>query len=124
MSGGRDNVTHAEVTNTDATSDGDNSPGLLCYCRAGFEPEIAAELTERAALANLPGHARAERGTGYVLFLGDGVALCPVTAVDGRWLWLTLLWVAVVLTVVSGAHYLLRARRVATEPLAPVGPNW
>ena len=52
------------------------------------------------------------------------VALCPVTAVDGRWLWLTLLWVAVVLTVVSGAHYLLRARRVATEPLAPVGPNW
>ena len=43
---------------------------------------------------------------------------------DGRWLWLTLLWVAVVLTVVSGAHYLLRARRVATEPLAPVGPNW
>ena len=75
MSGGRDSVTHAEVTNTDATSDGDKSPGLLCYCRAGFEPEIAAELTERAALANLPGHARAERGTGYVLFLGDGVAL-------------------------------------------------
>ena len=30
-------------------------------------------------------------------------------------LWLTLLWIAVVLTVVSGAHYLLRARRVATE---------
>ena len=24
----------------------------------------------------------------------------------------------------SGAHYLLRARRVASEPLAPVGPNW
>ena len=41
--------------------------------------------------------------------LAVGVALCPVTAVDGRWLWMTLLWVAVVLTVVSGAHYLLRA---------------
>jgi CDP-diacylglycerol--glycerol-3-phosphate 3-phosphatidyltransferase len=57
--------------------------------------------------------------------LAVGVALCPVTAVDGRWMWMTLLWVAVVLTVVSGAHYLLRARRVASEePLAPVGPNW
>ena len=56
--------------------------------------------------------------------LAVGAALCPITAVDGRWLWLTLLWVAVVLTVVSGAHYLLRARRVAREPLAPVGPNW
>jgi 23S rRNA (cytidine2498-2'-O)-methyltransferase len=49
--------------------------GLLCYCRAGFEPEVAAELTERAALAELPGHARAERGTGYAMFVGDGAAL-------------------------------------------------
>ena len=57
--------------------------------------------------------------------LAVGVALCPVTAVDWRWMWMTLLWVAVVLTVVSGAHYLLRARRLASEePLAPVGPNW
>ena len=55
--------------------------------------------------------------------LAVGFALFPPTAVDGRWLWLTLLWVAVVLTVVSGAHYLLRARRVATEQLAPVRPN-
>ena len=47
--------------------------------------------------------------------LAVGFALCPITAVDGRDLWLTLLWIAVVLTVVSGAHYLLRARRVATQ---------
>jgi len=59
----------------DAASDEHNTLGLLCYCRAGFEPEVAAELTERAALANLFGHARAERGTGYALFLGDGVAI-------------------------------------------------
>src|SRR5690554_2999116 len=41
---------------------------LLCYCRAGFEPELAAELDERAALAGFPGYARATRGDGYVLF--------------------------------------------------------
>ena len=49
--------------------------------------------------------------------LAVGFALFPPTAVDGERLWLTLLWIAVVLTVVSGAHYLLRARRVATERL-------
>ena len=43
--------------------------GLLCYCRAGFEPDLAAELTERAALAGQAGHARAERGSGHVLFV-------------------------------------------------------
>ena len=41
---------------------------LLCYCRAGFEPELAAELTDRAAAAGLTGYARADRGDGYVLF--------------------------------------------------------
>ena len=49
--------------------------------------------------------------------LAVGFALFPPTAVDGRNLWLTLLWISVVLTVVSGAHYLLRARRVATQQL-------
>ena len=49
--------------------------------------------------------------------LAVGFALFPPTAVDGRNLWLTLLWIAVVLTVVSGAHYLLRARRAATQQL-------
>ena len=45
--------------------------GVLCYCRAGFEPELAAELTERAALAGIAGYARAERDTGFALFLCD-----------------------------------------------------
>ena len=47
------------------------SDGLLCYCRAGFEPELAAELAERAALADCHGHARATRNDGYVLFESD-----------------------------------------------------
>ena len=45
--------------------------GLLCYCRAGFEPELAGELTDRAAEAGLAGYARTERNTGYALFLGE-----------------------------------------------------
>lgn len=45
--------------------------GLLCYCRAGFEPELAAELTERAAAQGLGGYARTERDSGHVVFLGD-----------------------------------------------------
>jgi 23S rRNA (cytidine2498-2'-O)-methyltransferase len=45
--------------------------GLLCYCRAGFEPELAAELTERAAEAGHGGYARTERNSGHVLFLAD-----------------------------------------------------
>ncbi len=48
--------------------DGPALNGLLCYCRAGFEPELAAELTERAALAGFTGYARTERNTGYVIF--------------------------------------------------------
>ncbi|PJK10083.1 23S rRNA (cytidine(2498)-2'-O)-methyltransferase RlmM [Lysobacteraceae bacterium NML08-0793] len=45
--------------------------GLLCWCRAGFEPDLAAELTERAAEAGLAGYARTERGSGYVIFHGE-----------------------------------------------------
>jgi 23S rRNA (cytidine2498-2'-O)-methyltransferase len=49
---------------------------LFCWCRAGFEPELAAELSERAALANLPGYARTERNSGHVEFIcGDAAAL-------------------------------------------------
>ncbi|RZA13824.1 MAG: 23S rRNA (cytidine(2498)-2'-O)-methyltransferase RlmM [Lysobacteraceae bacterium] len=44
---------------------------LLCYCRQGFEPELAGELTERAAQAGFAGYARTERNTGYVLFVCD-----------------------------------------------------
>ena len=54
-----------------------STDGLLGYCRAGFEPELAAELSERAAAAGFAGYARAERNTGFVRFLGvdDGAAL-------------------------------------------------
>lgn len=53
-----------------------NADALLCYCRAGFEPELAAELTERAALGGLPGYARTERNSGFVEFLGtDAIAV-------------------------------------------------
>lgn len=48
--------------------------GLLCYCRAGFEPELAGELTDRAAEAELGVYARTERGSGHVLLLGDDAA--------------------------------------------------
>ncbi|MGN6513095.1 MAG: 23S rRNA (cytidine(2498)-2'-O)-methyltransferase RlmM, partial [Lysobacteraceae bacterium] len=52
------------------------SEGLACYCRAGFEPDLAAELNERAALAGLPAYARTERDSGIVQLLGaDGAAL-------------------------------------------------
>jgi len=49
--------------------------GLLCYCRAGFEPDLAAELGDRAAEAGIAGYARADRGDGYVLFLSDDAAI-------------------------------------------------
>jgi 23S rRNA (cytidine2498-2'-O)-methyltransferase len=46
--------------------------GLLCYCRSGFEPELAAELGERAAAAGQHGYPVAERGSGFVRFLAPG----------------------------------------------------
>src|SRR5690606_17965669 len=46
--------------------------GLLCYCRSGFEPELAAELGERAATAGHHGYAATERGSGFVRFLAPG----------------------------------------------------
>lgn len=49
--------------------------GLLGWCRPGFEGELAAELSERAATSAIAGYARANRGDGHVLFLlheGDG----------------------------------------------------
>ncbi|WP_297834940.1 23S rRNA (cytidine(2498)-2'-O)-methyltransferase RlmM [Thermomonas sp.] len=52
------------------------STGLLCYCRQGFEPELAVELTDRAAQVGIAGYARTERDSGYVLFFcEDGEAL-------------------------------------------------
>lgn len=54
----------------------ETAPGLVAFCRSGFEPELAAELTERAATAGVAGYARTERGSGLVQFLADdGVSL-------------------------------------------------
>jgi 23S rRNA (cytidine2498-2'-O)-methyltransferase len=48
-----------------------SAEGLLCYCRAGFEPELASELSERAAEAGIGGYARTERNSGYLVFSGE-----------------------------------------------------
>ncbi|WP_101925256.1 MULTISPECIES: 23S rRNA (cytidine(2498)-2'-O)-methyltransferase RlmM [Luteimonas] len=45
--------------------------GLLCYCRPGFESDLAAELTERAAGVHVAGYAQTRRNDGYVLFHSD-----------------------------------------------------
>jgi 23S rRNA (cytidine2498-2'-O)-methyltransferase len=47
---------------------------LLCTCRAGFEPELAGELTERAAQAGFAGYARTQRNSGYVEYFCDQAA--------------------------------------------------
>ena len=43
--------------------------GLLGYCRPGFEPELAAELGDRAAAAGIAGYARANRDEGHAVFI-------------------------------------------------------
>ncbi|KHL58974.1 23S rRNA (cytidine(2498)-2'-O)-methyltransferase RlmM [Xanthomonas cannabis] len=48
--------------------------GLLCYCRQGFEPELAAELSARAAFVGITGYARTQRNDGYVVFVCDEAA--------------------------------------------------
>ncbi|MFT4256411.1 MAG: 23S rRNA (cytidine(2498)-2'-O)-methyltransferase RlmM [Pseudoxanthomonas sp.] len=49
--------------------------GLLCFCRPGFEPELAAELGERAANPGIAGYARANRNDAYVVFASDDARL-------------------------------------------------
>ena len=44
---------------------------MLGYCRQGFEPELAGELTDRAGRAGIAGYARTERDSGYVVFACD-----------------------------------------------------
>lgn len=53
--------------------------------------------------------------------LAVGFALWPWFAVDAKWFWNGLLWIAVALSLISGAHYLLhgrgsRARMTETQP--------
>lgn len=52
--------------------------------------------------------------------LAVGFALWPWFAVDGEWFWLTLLWVAVVLSLVTGVHYLWYSR-ITERALAEQG---
>lgn len=61
--------------------------GLLCYCRQGFEPELAAELSERAAYAGVAGYARAQRNDGYIVFFSD-----DATALAGHLRWRELIF--------------------------------
>jgi CDP-diacylglycerol--glycerol-3-phosphate 3-phosphatidyltransferase len=51
--------------------------------------------------------------------LAVGFALMPLTALDARWLWLTFLWVAVALTVISGSQYFYKAWHHARHGLRP-----
>jgi len=50
--------------------------------------------------------------------LAVAFALLPLTALDATWLWQGFLWLAVVLALVSGAQYLLAARRLRLVPVA------
>lgn len=61
----------APVTDSPASPPG---IGLLCLCRQGFEPELAAELTARAAGFGFAGYARTQRNDGHVLFMCDEAA--------------------------------------------------
>jgi CDP-diacylglycerol--glycerol-3-phosphate 3-phosphatidyltransferase len=47
-------------------------------------------------------------------------ALFPPTALAATWLWNSILWVAVVLALVSGAQYLWRARQAAAGASMPL----
>ena len=52
-----------------------HAPALLAYCRPGFEPELAAELTARAAEREHWGHAATERQSGVVRYVCPSAAL-------------------------------------------------
>ena len=54
----------------------------------------------------------------FVQQLAVGFALWPWFAVDAKWVWVSLLWLAVLLSVLSGAHYLWYATRGSRAPAA------
>ncbi len=92
--------------------------GLLCYCRAGFEPDLAAELGERAAEAGLAGYARPSRGDGYVLFLGDDARMAE------RIPWRTLVFARQALSLFAELPGLVPTDRITPilEAIASAGP--
>jgi 23S rRNA (cytidine2498-2'-O)-methyltransferase len=57
---------------------------LLLYCRAGFEPECAAEIAESASLAGLAGFPQTERGSGWVRYRAPDQQL-PLDASPFAW---------------------------------------
>jgi CDP-diacylglycerol---glycerol-3-phosphate 3-phosphatidyltransferase len=63
---------------------------------------------------SVPASVLAKRKT-VVQQLAVGFAILPPTA-DATWLWNGLLWISVVLTVVSGAQYLMHARQHPAVP--------
>lgn len=50
--------------------------GVLCYCRAGFEADLAAELEQQAAALGIFGYAKLQPNSGFVQF-------CCYQAEDG-----------------------------------------
>ena len=52
--------------------------------------------------------------------LSVGFAIAPLTALDAKWLWNSLLWISVALALTSGGQYMWRARSrdAAVEPAA------
>ena len=54
--------------------------------------------------------------------LSVGFAIAPLTALDAKWLWNSLLWASVVLALISGGQYMWRARKHdnAVEPATVV----
>ena len=42
--------------------------------------------------------------------LSVGFAIAPLTALDAKWLWNSLLWISVALALISGGQYMWRAR--------------
>lgn len=58
----------------------------------------------------------------FIQQLAVGFAIAPLTALDAKWLWNSLLWVSVALALMSGGQYMWRARshENAAEPAAVV----
>jgi CDP-diacylglycerol--glycerol-3-phosphate 3-phosphatidyltransferase len=78
--------------------------------------EIAISLYRSAAGTrgvSIPA-SRLAKGKTFMQQNAVGWALLPLTH-DVRWLWETMLWIAVVLTVWSGLVYLVRARQLSTS---------
>lgn len=84
----------------------------MCLCRPGFEPELAAELTQRAALAEIAGYAKTARGSGLVQFLvGDDAS---GQALDRALPWRSLIF--------ARQKLRLRAELAGLDPSDRVGP--